>query len=207
MRNLRATVIIGRGERAAALEEPTQKPKPVLATAKVYPEIKPQLKTDNKHPAVMGEPAKQKTNPHAEAQAKPAELTDQKIQPLAKEQPSEWKSRIEHAGQKPREQSQEAGTEVFHTVSHTAEVAVRNTAEVGGDLEAATTGLVEGAIAGAKELGISAEDAAAAAAAGALKAAGEVSATAVETVRKAVAKPINGVKVVLKEPELVASNN
>jgi hypothetical protein len=87
----------------------------------------------------------------------------------------------------------------LHTVSHTAQVAVRDTAQVGGDLEAATTGLVAGAIEGAKELGITAEDAAAAAADGALKAAGEVGSTAVETVRKAVSKPINGVKVVLKE--------
>ena len=69
--------------------------------------------------------------------------------------------------------------------------------------KAAVTGLVAGAIVGAKELGVSAKDAAAAAAAdGALKAAGQVGATAVESVRKAVSKPINGVKVVLKEPRL-----
>jgi hypothetical protein len=35
-----------------------------------------------------------------------------------------------------------------------------------------------------------------------LKAAGQVSSTAAETVRKAVSKPISGVKVVLKEPKL-----
>jgi hypothetical protein len=55
--------------------------------------------------------------------------------------------------------------------------------------------------------GVSAEDAAAAAADGALKAAGEVGATAVGAVRKAVTKPINGVKVVLKEPEMALSKN
>jgi hypothetical protein len=86
-------------------------------------------------------------------------------------------------------------------------VAVRDTAEVGGNVEAATTGLVAGAIEGAKELGVSAEDAAAAAADGALKAAGEVGSTAVATVRKALTKPINGVKVVLKEPEMAVSAN
>jgi hypothetical protein len=78
---------------------------------------------------------------------------------------------------------------------------------VGGDLEAAATGLVEGAIEGAKELGVSAEDAAAAAANGALEGAGEVGSTAVETVRKVVAKPIKGVKIALKEPEMAASAN
>jgi hypothetical protein len=51
-------------------------------------------------------------------------------------------------------------------------------------------------------MGVSAEDAASAAADGALKAAGEVGSTAVGAVRKAVTKPIKGVKVVLKEPEL-----
>ncbi len=56
-------------------------------------------------------------------------------------------------------------------------------------------------------MGVSAEDAAAAAADGALKAAGKVGSTAVETVRKAVTKPINGVKVVLKEPELAKCQN
>jgi len=35
----------------------------------------------------------------------------------------------------------------------------------------------------------------------------EVGSTAVATVRKAVTKPINGVKVVLKEPEMAVSNN
>jgi hypothetical protein len=86
-------------------------------------------------------------------------------------------------------------------------VAIRDTAKVGGDVGAAATGLVAGAIEGAKELGVSTEDAAAAAANGALKAAGEVGSTAVDTVRKAVAKPINGVKVVLQEPEAVLSKN
>ena len=88
------------------------------------------------------------------------------------------------------------------TIGHTAHVAIRDTAEVGGNVGAAATGLVEGAIEGAKEMGVSAEDAAAAAADGALKAAGEVGSTAVGAVRKAVTKPIKGVKVVLKEPEL-----
>jgi hypothetical protein len=40
---------------------------------------------------------------------------------------------------------------------------------------------------------------------GALKAAGQVGSTAVEAVRKAVTKPVNGVKVVLKEPEMASS--
>jgi hypothetical protein len=40
-----------------------------------------------------------------------------------------------------------------------------------------------------------------------LKAAGKVGAKAVETVRKAVIKPIHGVKVTSKAPELVVSNN
>jgi hypothetical protein len=35
-----------------------------------------------------------------------------------------------------------------------------------------------------------------------MKAAGEVGSTTVDTVRKAVTKPIKGVKIVLKEPEL-----
>ena len=56
-------------------------------------------------------------------------------------------------------------------------------------------------------MGVSAEDAAAAAANGALKAAGKVGSTAVETVRKALTKPIGGVKVPLKEPELAMSGN
>jgi hypothetical protein len=93
------------------------------------------------------------------------------------------------------------------TISHTAHVAIRDTAAVGGNVGAAATGLIEGAIEGAKEMGVSAEDAAAAAADGALKAAGKVGSTAVQAVRKAVAKPIKDVKVVLKEPEMVASNN
>lgn len=67
--------------------------------------------------------------------------------------------------------------------------------------------MVAGAIEGAKKMGVSAEDAATAAANGALKAAGEVGSTAVETVRKAVAKPINGVKILLKEPDLALSKN
>ena len=103
--------------------------------------------------------------------------------------------------------TKEAGAEVMHTVGHTAHVAVRDTVEVGGDLEAAATGLVAGAIEGARELGVSAEDAAAAAAHGALKAAGEVGSTVVETVRRAVRKPIKGVKLVLEEPEPVAFAN
>ena len=102
--------------------------------------------------------------------------------------------------------TKEAGTEVLDTISHTAHVAVRDTAQVGGDVGVAATGLVAGAIEGAKELGVSAEKAAAAAAAGALKAAGEVGSTAVDTVRKAVSKPVNGVKVVLKEPARPLSN-
>ena len=101
--------------------------------------------------------------------------------------------------------SKQGGTAVLDTISHTAHVAVRDTAEVGGDVGAAATGLVAGAIEGAKELGVSAENAAAAAAGGALKAAGEVGSTAVDKVRKAVSKPINGVKVVLKEPEMAVS--
>jgi len=40
-----------------------------------------------------------------------------------------------------------------------------------------------------------------------LKAAGKVDSTAVDTVRKAVTKPINGIKVVLQEPEMAVSNN
>ena len=80
-------------------------------------------------------------------------------------------------------------------------------APVGGDVGAAATGLVAGAVEGAKELGVSAEHAAAAAADGALKAAGGVGSRAVDTVRKAVTKPINGVKVVLKEPKMTLSKN
>ena len=96
-----------------------------------------------------------------------------------------------------------AGSEVMDTISHTAHVAIRDTALVGGDLEVAATGLVRGAIAGAKELGVSAQGAAAAAASGALKAAGEVGSTALQTVRKAVTKPMNGVKVAPRERETV----
>ena len=72
---------------------------------------------------------------------------------------------------------------------------------------AAATGLVARAIEGAKEFGVSTEDAAAAAADGALKAAGEVGSTTVDTVRNAVTKTINGVKVMLKEPAMAVSNN
>jgi vacuolar-type H+-ATPase subunit H len=92
-------------------------------------------------------------------------------------------------------------------IGHTAHVAIQDTAKVGGDVGAAATGLVEGAIEGAKEIGASAEDAAAAAADGALKAAGKVGSTAVQAVSKAMTKPIKGIKVVLKEPEMVLSNN
>jgi hypothetical protein len=98
--------------------------------------------------------------------------------------------------------TKETGVAVLDTISHTSHAAIRDTAALGGDLEAAATGLVIGAIEGAKKMGVSAEDAAAAAADGALKAAGQVGSTAVETVRKAVIKPANGVKVVLKEPEI-----
>jgi hypothetical protein len=95
------------------------------------------------------------------------------------------------------------GSVVLDTISHTAQVAIRDTAAVGGDVEVAATGLVRGAIAGAKELGISAEDAAAAAVNGALKAAGEVGSTALQTVRRAVSKPIDGIKTVPTEKEKV----
>jgi hypothetical protein len=98
--------------------------------------------------------------------------------------------------------TKETGVAVLDTISHTSHAAIRDTAALGGDLEAAATGLVIGAIEGAKKMGVSAEDAAAAAADGALKAAGQVGSTAVETVRKAVIKPVNGVKVALKEPEI-----
>jgi hypothetical protein len=98
--------------------------------------------------------------------------------------------------------TKETGAAVLDTISHTSHAAIRDTAALGGDLEAAATGLVIGAIEGAKKMGVSAEDAAAAAADGALKAAGQVGSTAVETVRKAVTKPVNGVKVALKEPEI-----
>jgi hypothetical protein len=90
--------------------------------------------------------------------------------------------------------------DALDTISHTAHVAIRDTAGVGGDVEAATTGLITGAIEGAKDSGVSAEKAASAAAEGALKAAGKVGAAAVASVRKAVSKPVKGVKVVLKEP-------
>jgi hypothetical protein len=103
--------------------------------------------------------------------------------------------------------SKDAGTAALDTIRHTAHVAVRDTARVGGDVGAAATGLVAGAIEGAKELGVSAENAAAAATDGALKAAGEVGSTAVDRVRKAVTKPIDGIKGALKEPNMAASNN
>ena len=95
--------------------------------------------------------------------------------------------------------SQGEGVQLLDTIRHTAHVAIWDTADVVGDLEAAATGLVAGAIDGAKELGIAIEQAAAAAADGALKAAGQVGSPAVSAVRKAVTKPINGVKVALKE--------
>jgi hypothetical protein len=101
--------------------------------------------------------------------------------------------------------TKETGAAVLDTISHTSHAAIRDTAALGGDLEAAATGLVEGAIESAKKLGINAEEAAAAAANGALKAAGQVGSTAVETVRKAMTKPLNGVKVELKKPEMAAS--
>ncbi|MCU0786590.1 MAG: hypothetical protein MUC91_00115 [Verrucomicrobia bacterium] len=96
--------------------------------------------------------------------------------------------------------TKQTGKEALDTISHTAQIAIRDTAKVGGDVGAAATGLVVGAIEGAKEIGVSAEDAAAAD--GAMKAAGKIGKTAVETVRKAVTKPVHGVKVVLKEPPL-----
>ena len=103
--------------------------------------------------------------------------------------------------------TKDAGAEVLDTISHTAHITIQDAAKVGGDVGAAAIGLVEGAIQGAKELGVSAEDAAAAAADGAMKAAGEVGSTTVDTVRKAVTKPIKGVKVVLKEPGMAVSKN
>ena len=100
-----------------------------------------------------------------------------------------------------------ASAEARDTISHTAHVAIRATAQVGGDLEVAATGLVQGAIAGTKESGVSAEDAAAAAASGALKAAGEVSSRALATVRNALIKTSQGVKVVTRELEAALLSN
>jgi hypothetical protein len=88
------------------------------------------------------------------------------------------------------------------SISDTSHAAILSTVAAGGDLGAAASGLVEGAIESAKKLGVSAEEAAAAAVYGALKAAGEVGLAAVETVRKAVTRPVNRVKDVLKEPEM-----
>jgi hypothetical protein len=101
--------------------------------------------------------------------------------------------------------TKQTGGPALDTISDTAHATIRDTASLGGDLAAAATGLVQGAIEAAKKIGVSAGQAAAAAADGALKAAGQVGSAAVETVRKAVTKPINGVKVVVKEPEMAAS--
>jgi hypothetical protein len=98
--------------------------------------------------------------------------------------------------------TKESGVAVLDTISHTSHAAIRDTAALGGDLEAAASGLVEGAIEGAKKMGISAEEAAEAAANGALKAASQAGSTAVETVRKAVTRPVNEIKVVLEKPEI-----
>jgi hypothetical protein len=99
----------------------------------------------------------------------------------------------------------ETGAAILDTITHTSRAAIRDTAALGGDLEAATTGLVEGAIESAKKMGLNAEEAAAAAANGALRAAGEMGSTVVGTVRKAVTRPVNGVRVELKNPEQAAS--
>jgi len=88
-----------------------------------------------------------------------------------------------------------------------AHITIKIPPKLAATLELLPLDFVEGAIQGAKELGVSAEDAAAAAADGALKAAGEVGSAAVDTVRKAVTKPIKGVKVVLKEPALAKRHN
>ena len=101
--------------------------------------------------------------------------------------------------------TKETGAAILDTITHTSHAAIRDTAALGGDLEAAATGLVEGAIESAKKMGLNAEDAAAAAANGALKAAGEMGSTVVGTVRKAVTRPVNGVRVELKNPEQAAS--
>ena len=100
-----------------------------------------------------------------------------------------------------------AETEILGTIRHTAHVAIWDTTDVGGDIEAAATGLIAGAIEGAKELSVDAEAAAAAAADGALKAAGQIGPTAVANVRKGVIKPVNGIKVVLKEARWVPPTN
>jgi hypothetical protein len=101
--------------------------------------------------------------------------------------------------------TKETGAAILDTITHTSHAAIRDTAALGGDLEAAAIGLVEGAIESAKKMGLNAEEAAAAAANGALKAAGEMGSTVVGTVRKAVTRPVNGVRVELKKPEQAAS--
>jgi hypothetical protein len=99
----------------------------------------------------------------------------------------------------------ETGAAILDTINHTSHAAIRDTAALGGDLAAAATGLVKGAIESAKKMGLNTEEAAAAAADGALKAAGQVGSTAVESVRKAVTRPVNGVKIELKKIESDAS--
>jgi hypothetical protein len=99
----------------------------------------------------------------------------------------------------------ETGAAILNTISRTSDAAIRDTAALGGDLAAAATGLVKGAIESAKKMGINTEEAAASAADGALKVAVQVGATAVETVRKAVTRPVNGVKAELKKPEMPTS--
>ncbi len=99
----------------------------------------------------------------------------------------------------------ETGAAILNTISRTSDAAIRHTAALGGDLESTATGLVKGAIESAKKMGINTEEAAAAAADGALKAAGHVGSTAAGTVRKAVTRPVNGVKAELKKPEMPAS--
>ncbi len=99
----------------------------------------------------------------------------------------------------------ETGAAILNTISRTSDAAIRDTAALGGDLATAATGLVKGAIESAKKMGLNTEEAAAAAADGALKAADHVSSTAAELVRKAVTRPVNGVKAELKKPERPAS--
>ena len=101
--------------------------------------------------------------------------------------------------------TEDTGAAILGTISRTSHATIRDTAALGGDLAAAATGLVKGAIESAKKMGIDTEEAAAAAADGALKAVDHVGSTAAESVRKAMMRPVNGVKIELKRKEPAAS--
>ena len=90
-------------------------------------------------------------------------------------------------------------------VSHAAGTFIKHVAEAGGDAASAARGLVEGAASRAGELQLDPGAAACAAGQGAVDAAEDVDARLGRKVRRALERPVAGIKILLKEPVGAAS--